>query len=178
MKTVNFLLALFALVVAIAAVAVAFRSGSWGRMGSGNWHSWAITEESDSVILDTGFRSSNVTVCNRSYRRNSDEHNVIVRVGSGESVRDHALAHRSCVTLRTSRVEVKKPEGESISVRGYYILDDDRRRRRGSRGYWPGRRDWAGWDHADREDGQDPSVSSEEMPDPGAGADSGVAPVE
>lgn len=178
MKTVSFLLALFALVVALGAVSIAFRSGSWGPMGSGNRHSWAITEERDSVILDTGFASSKVTVCNRSYRRRSDEHNVIVQVGSGELVRDHVLVHRSCITLRASRVEVKKPEGESISVRGYYILDDNSRRHRGGRSYWRGRKDWAGRVQTDQEDAQDESVSSEETLKPDVGTDDGESATE
>lgn len=178
MKIVNFLLALFALVVALGATAVAFRSASWGPMGSGNWHSWAITEESDSVILDTGFAPSNVTVCNRSYRRRSDEHNVIVQVGSGESVRDHVLVHRNCITLRARRVEVKKPEGESISVRGYYILDDNSRRHRGSRSYWRGREDWAARAHIDREDAPDETVPGEETLQPDVGMEDGESATE
>ena len=142
MKIVNFLLALFAIVLAIAAIGISFRGGSgWSRYAYGNSHSWAVTEDSDSVIWNTGDRPASVTVCNGRYRRRAEPHDVIVRVGAGETAEDHVLVHRSCMTVRSTRIEIMKPEGESFTARGRYQTDRGFRRWRGSRRYWRGRTD-------------------------------------
>ena len=133
MKIVNFLLAVVAIIIALGAVALAFRGIALSRFASSSWYSWSVTEQADAVIIDTGGYVRGVTVCNRSFRRDDDGNAVIVEAVTGLQTLSHTLNHRSCISLNGEVVTVKKPEGESFSARGRYRLA--RGSRFGSRGF-------------------------------------------
>ncbi len=128
MKIVNLCLAVFAVVIALGAVALSFslsfRSVALSRIATGGWNSWAVTELNDAVIVDTGARARGVTVCNRGFRRGDDDAQaVLVRATTGGETSVHMLNHRSCISLAGALVEVVKPPGESFSARGRYRVE-------------------------------------------------------
>ena len=148
MRVITFLLGLVAFVVVLAVLAVSVRMAVGSRFDRHDWQSWVVTESHDAVILSTGFRSRTVTVCNRSFSRRGEgsEDTVIVRRGRGDRAEDIALPYRGCTTVTSSRIEVRKPDGERFDARGRYKIDrgDRDRSYRGMRhrgGMMAGRKD-------------------------------------
>jgi hypothetical protein len=96
---------------------------SSARHARADWHSWAMSETADAVLVDSGGASVIVTVCNRSFRRSAEPHEVVVRVLRGEEASEFALASRGCATVSGNRIEVVKPEGQSFAVSGRYKIE-------------------------------------------------------
>lgn len=128
MKVVNFLLATIAIIIALAAVGLSFRGIMMSRFAGSSWSSWAVSEQSDAVIVDAGGSMRGVTVCNRSFRRDEDRNAVVVETTTDGEISSHVLNYRSCISVTGALVEVKKPDGEAISARGRYKLDRGSRR--------------------------------------------------
>ncbi len=145
MKIVNFILAGLAIVIALAAVGLSFRGIMMSRFAGSSWNSWAISEQSDAVIVDAGGSVRGVTVCNRSFRRDEKRNAVVVETSIDGETSSHVLNHRGCISVTGTLIEVKKPDGEAFAARGRYKFDRGSRRgfmrHRGSRGQQDGAAD-------------------------------------
>jgi len=120
MRVVNVILVLLVIAIVVTGAGLAYRGMSFARYARGDWHTWAVSETADALIFDGGGSASKVTVCNSSFRRSTERHDVRVSVGRGDDVEVFDLASRGCATVWASRVQVLKPEGETFATTGRY----------------------------------------------------------
>ncbi len=119
MKIVNFLLAVIAIVIAVAAFGMSMRGG-FSRFA--DMQIWKITEDRDAMVLNSVGHPREITVCNMKFRRRGEGYDVVVVTKNGDAYDEHVLVNRACITTRGETVTVAKPEGERFETYGIYKL--------------------------------------------------------